>query len=253
MRTFATASLGAAALAFSGLMAQGALAQEKLYGTNQDTRIGIALKVPEATLKKLLPAGWESNPAANGANLNITMVNGISSQDPEGKPTTPNTGVALTAPVKKTGTNETGAMVMTGLFMAHYAPGAYGVFMPAKVSIDRKLHTDAEGRTTADETWNLKGEGGNSLHIHVAYVRGAPNRGKAEAKVYSGAKPEFFRIYRIEQGTDVVRGGAGGDRVKALSIKATGSKLASVLDGKEQVVAVTAIPWYSRSVYLPAM
>ena len=247
MKSVFTAAAVTAALALSG----GAIAQEKLYGTNQDTRIGLAVKLPEATLNKLLPAGWESNPAANGANLNIVLVNGISSQDAEGKPGKPNTGVALTAPVKKTGTSETGAMVMTGLFAPHYAPGAYGVFMPAKVSIDRKLHTDAEGTTTADETWDLKSEDGHSIHIHVAYVRGAPNRMKSEAKVYSSAKPEFFRIYRVEQGMDVVRGGSGGDRVKALSIKATGPKLASILNGSEQVVSVTAIPWYSRQVSLP--
>ena len=237
----------------AALLAGAAFAQEKLYVTNQDTRIGIAFKVPEATLKKLIPAGWESNPAASGANLNMTMVDGVSSQDPEGKPARPNTGVAVSIPVKKTGSSEAGPMVVAGLFMPHYAPGAYGVFLPAKVSIDRKLRTDAEGRTTADETWDLKSEDGHSIRIHVAYVRGAPTRGKTETKVYSGAKPEFFRIYRVELGTDVVRGGAGGDRVKAYSLKATGPKLASIFDGKEQVVAITAIPWYSRAVYLPTM
>ena len=37
------------------------------------------------------------------------------------------------------------------------------------------------------------------------------------------------------------------------SIKATGPKLAWIFDGKQQVVAVTAVPWYSRAVSLPAL
>ena len=36
--------------------------------------------------------------------------------------------------------------------------------------------------------------------------RGPSTPDKAEAKLYSAAKPEFYRIYRSEQSTDVVRG-----------------------------------------------
>src|SRR3954470_2744871 len=132
-------TLAPLALLSAALLAQPAHAQEKLYGTNADMRITIAFKVPDATLQKLLPAGWESNPPASGANLGMSLVNSLSAEDAEGKPTKTNTGVAITAPVKKSGTNETGTMVLGGLFQPHYAPGAYGVFLPAKVSIDRTM------------------------------------------------------------------------------------------------------------------
>jgi hypothetical protein len=231
-------------------------AQEKLYGTNIDTRIGLAYKVSDAAVRKLLPAGWEVNaPAAGptrGANLNMTLVDSISAQDADGKPVKPNVGIAFTVPVKKTATGETGAMVVAGMFSPHYAPGAYGVFLPAKINVERKLHTDPEGKTSADETWDVKGEDGHSIQIHVRYERAIATRGKVEAKVYSGAKPDFFRIYRFEQASDVARSTATGvDRVSAFSLKVSGPKL-PVFDGSEELIAVTSIPWYSRQVYLPA-
>ena len=239
MKTFASVALLSAAL-----LALPAYGQDKLYGTNADTRIGIALKVAPEVVQKLVPAGWESNPSPAGANLVVVLVNSISAEDAEGKPAKPNTGIALVVPAKKSGSSEAGPMVVGGLFQPHYAPGAYDVFMPAKVTIDRKMHT-VDGKTNVEETWNLKGEDGkHSLLVKVNYVRSDVKKVKAETKVYSGAKPDFYRIYRVEQGTEAVKDAK-------VSIKATGPKLASVLDGKQQVVAVTSIPWYSRAVSLP--
>jgi hypothetical protein len=73
-----------------------------------------------------------------------------------------------------------------------------------------------------------------------------------EAKIYSAAKPEFYRIYRFEQAADVARSTATGiDRVTKFSIKATGPKLTPLFDGSEQLISVTSIPHYLRSIYLP--
>lgn len=242
------------ALALAALLPSVALAQEKLSGTNQDTRIGLAFKVPDATVRKLLPAGWEANPPtsgpARGANLNVVLVDSVSAQDAEGKPVTPNRGIAVVIPAKKTGSDAAGPMVVAGLFAPHYAPGAYGVFLPAKVSIERRVHSDPEGKATVEETWDLRGDG-HSIHFRIAYVRGTPARSKAELKVYSGAKPDYFRIYRYEFGSDVALSTETGvDRVSALSLKASGPKLSMLHEGSPQLVAVTAVPWYSRSVYV---
>ena len=242
MKSMLTAAAVTAVLAWSG----GAIAQDKLYGTNADNRVVVGFKVSPDIVAKLLPAGWESNPPASGANLGITMVEGLSAEDADGKPTKPYSGVAITLPAKKTGTSDTGSMVAGGLFTANYAPGAYGVFLPAKVTIDRHSHMDAEGRTKVEETWNLASDDGHSLHITVAYTRSEVKKNKVETKVYSAAKPEFFRIYRFEQGTEVVKDAK-------FSIKTAGPKLAWIFDGKQQVVAVTAAPWYSRAVSLPAL
>src|SRR5204862_7845637 len=160
--------------------------------------------VPES-VGSLLPAGWETDPAANGENLGSTMVEGISAGDAEGKPQKPYSGVAITLPAKKAGSGQPGATVAGGIFTANYAPGAYGVFLPGKVTIDRRSHMDAEGRTKVDETWNLAGDDGHSLHITVAYTRGDVKKNKVQPQVYSAAKPEFYRIYRFAQATEVAR------------------------------------------------
>ena len=45
---------------------------------------------------------------------------------------------------------------------------------------------------------------------------------KVESRVYSASKPDFFRIYRVEQAVDGLRGaGVPTDRVSAVSFKAT--------------------------------
>jgi hypothetical protein len=38
-----------------------------------------------------------------------------------------------------------------------------------------------------------------------------------------------------------------------LSFKAAGPKLTSVFDGSEQLISITSIPFYSRSIYVPVM
>ena len=73
-------------------------------------------------------------------------------------------------------------------------------------------------------------------------------------RVHSAAKPEFYRIYRFEQAADVVRSTSTGiDRVSKFSFKASGTKLTPVFDGSQQLISITSVPFYTRSVYLPVM
>ena len=88
----------------------------------------------------------------------------------------------------------------------------------------------------------------------MLFRSGVPARGKVEAKIHSAAKPAFYRIYRLEQAADVVRSTAASiDRVSKFSFKATGPTLGPIFDGTEQLISITSIPSYSRSIYLPAM
>jgi hypothetical protein len=53
---------------------------------------------------------------------------------------------------------------------------------------------------------------------------------------------------------DVARSTAVGiDRVSRFSFKATGPRLAPLFDGTEQLVSITSIPSYLRSIFLAAM
>ena len=79
-------------------------------------------------------------------------------------------------------------------------------------------------------------------------------RGEAEAKVHSAAKPDFYRIYQIEQAADVARSTSTGvDRVTKFSFEALGPKLAPLFEGSQELVSITSVPFYSRSIYVPRM
>jgi hypothetical protein len=244
-----------AALAAS-LLAAPALAQEKHVVTDASVRTMFSFKAPAAAVEKLLPAGWQvdaptSGPAA-GANLRITSIDGVWALDPEGKPQ-PNTGrnVTVGVPVKRKDSEIRGQMLFGG-FTTGAAPGVYSVFAKASISSERTFRTSADGVATVEEAWDIKGEGGDAIQYQIHYTRGVAAAEKIDVRIYSGAKPEFYRIYRYTQAADVVRGpGAAPERVKSFTFKATGPKLAPLFDGSEQLVSVVALPYYSRQVYLP--
>jgi len=143
-------------------------------------------------------------------------------------------------------------MVVYGIATREVVPGAYGVYVSGQTAIERKVSFAVDGKATTDETWIFGAPDGNAIDARIQYERGTATRSKAEPKIYSAAKPEFFRIYRWDQVADVVRSTATGvDRVTKFSFKATGSKLAPLFDGSEQLVGVMSIPSYSRTVFLP--
>ena len=238
------------------LLTGSTLAQEKLSGSNVDVRTVLAFRAPDTAVQRLLPEGWEVNSPttgpARGSNVSLVLVNQVVAQDSEGKPVSPSRGVALVVPARKKGTDTTGAMVVGGLFSPDAAPGVYGVFLPASVVINRRERIEVEGKIGVDESWEFKGADGHAIEVQVQYDRGVPARGKSELKVFSGVKPDFFRIYRTDSVTDVARSTATGvDRVSRVSLKATGRKFAPIFDGTEQLISVTSIPSYSRQVFLP--
>jgi hypothetical protein len=67
--------------------------------------------------------------------------------------------------------------------------------------------------------------------------------------VYSGAKAGYYRIYRTDQGVDVMRGLGVADRMESVSFRTTGSRFAGIFDGREQLVSVSAIRWHVRGVH----
>src|SRR5262249_27089945 len=103
---------------------------------------------------------------------------------------------------------------------------------------------------------NLAGQGRRRQHAGSS----TPVRPRGTGAQQSGSeaplsrKPEFYRIYKFEQGADVARRTATGiDRVNKLSIKATGPRFAPLFNGSEQLISITSVPSYSRSIYIPVM
>ena len=238
------------------LFAAPAVAQEKHAGTDASVRTLFNFKAPDGAVQKLLPAGWQvdaftSGPAA-GANLRITFIDGVWVHDAQGKPqpATVRT-IVIGVPVKMQGSETRGMMLFGGLTTGA-APGVYSVFAKSSVTSQRMFRTGADGAATVEEAWDAKSDAGDTLQLQLHYVRGVASTEKVDARIYSGAKPEFYRIYRYTQAVDVVRGaGAAPERVKSFTFKAAGPNLAPLFDGTEQLISIMALPYYSRQIFLP--
>ncbi|HEY9068062.1 MAG TPA: hypothetical protein VIO33_23970, partial [Burkholderiaceae bacterium] len=189
---------------------------------------------------------------AKGSNLNVVLIDQTMALAADGKPLTPFRGVALAVPAKKDGTDTAGTMVVGGLFEPHGVPGPYAVYLPANVATERRQRAGPDGKASIEESWDVKGTDGSAMEVRLRYERGMPARIKSESSTYSGAKPDFFRIYRVEVVSDVVRSTATSiDRISQMSFKAAGPQFAPLFDGTEQLISVTAIPSYARQVFLP--
>ena len=119
--------------------------------------------------------------------------------------------------------------------------------------MERKVRTEPDGKSSADESWDFKADNGASILVQLQFVHAPTARSKAETHVYSAKMPDFYRIYRVEQALDVVRSSeTGADRVQKVAFKATGPNFAQLFDGSEKPVSITSIPWYTRQVFLPS-
>jgi len=84
----------------------------------------------------------------------------------------------------------------------------------------------------------------------LRYVCGTPVYGRRDFRIYSGSKPEFYRIYRVEHGEDLLMSRPPGiDRTQSLAFKATGPRLSRLFDGAE-FVSIAALPWTRRVVWV---
>jgi hypothetical protein len=237
-------------------LATAANAAEKPVGTYGELRTVLAFKVSDAAVQTLLPEGWQASPATAGpskdANLNVIFIDVLTMQNPDGSPGETYRDVVLAVPAKKKGTDVTVGMVVGGLSTPPNVPGAYANFTLANATLDRHSHTDATGKTNVEESWEFKSDGGDAIQLELQFVRGIAARSKIEATPYSGAKPDFHRIYRIEQAADIVRSAATGvDRAQKFAFKAIGPKLSPVFNGSERLISITSLPFYSRQVSLP--
>ena len=231
---------------------------ETLVETNVDSRLNLQFRVAEAALKSWVPTPWQINPAASGpgkdANLTVVLLQRLLVLDPDGKPTPGATHrtVAVVVPAKNTQTDES-APVVIRVFTAdpQGVPGPYKNSVKASVRRELSLKGDGNEPGAGSEHWQMQTNGG-SIEVQLAYQRGVPSRSKGESKVYSAVEPTFFRLYRVDQGVDVVKSvPAGIDRVQKYRFRSTVTELARLFDGSEQLVAISVIPWYFREVRLP--
>jgi len=232
---------------------------ETLIGSNVDKRTTVAFRVGQAELQSWLPAPWQVNPVAKGplkeANLYLTFMNRLLDQNPEGKPTAGGTYrvLALSVPAKNSQTGES-ALFVIRIFSSHET-GIYNPYknsVHANISLEQTIKSENVGPGTGSELWTIRDSVGDEIVFQIEYQCAVPSRAKIELKPHSSVDPTFYRIYRYDQGSDLIKSIPDGiNRVKSYKFRVTIKELSKIFDGTEQLVGIVVAPWYVRQLFLP--
>lgn len=247
-----TAGLAAAGLA----VASPVLSETQTENVVAEQRTSVALHVAPEAAQAFLPQGWVLNTPA-GPNLTIIFMDRKLALTPDGKPLQAgvNRLMVLAVSAKNSATGQVRSMIVGGMSTDPLGtPGAYKVYRPGAVSLTRTEHSDVKaGRqeTTVEEHWSAKGADGSSVTLDLAFARGVPTLTAFEQKNYSGAEPEFYRTYRGQQASEVLRNASGVDHVRSVTLTATGGAIGKAVNGTEQIVSISQAPFYSRLTFVP--
>lgn len=241
------------------LLAQGAAAQTMVEQAAEH-RFQIDFRVNDAALAKMLPAGWETVIATQGpakdCNLRMIFIDRMAIMGADGKATARPTSrmVYLAIPVKQTGTNNVGQIIIHGLTEhAADAPGTFGVYQHATTAKMARTHTSSNGVFTGAENWEFAAASGEHMSLQVEYVRGPAIKGANEVKFFFPNDPSKYQTFKTDQAIDIMRNPTTNppDNIKKFSYKAGGGKIAALFDGTEKVVSWDSFPWYIRTVSTP--
>ena len=232
---------------------------ETLFQSTVETRLTVALKVGQVELQKFVPAPLQLMPVPGGplkeANFFILFVDAFLIQDPQGKPD--KRGIArktvFAVPVKHTQTGEM-AFLVTGGFTSDSqdVPGPYKNSVQATIRREQTYKRANLEAAVVEDFWEVRDARGGGIELQVQYQSALPSRAKAEQKIYSAVEPSFFRIYRIETATDILKSiPAGINRVENYQLRVAVPELGKLFDGTEQLVGISAIPLYVRQIFLP--
>ncbi len=250
---------GAAAI-LAAATASASPGQAQTYvGHSAEVRLQLDFQIADAAIKKLLPAGWETDVATSGGakdcNLRIQFVDRVDITGPDDSAQSASQLVYFEVPVKKTGTNIAGRMVVGGLTSdPKDAPGPFGLYQFAASHRMERATRSATGQPTQIvEDWDFAAASGERVQLRLKYERGVARRTSSEIKLFSGVDPDNFQIVRNAQGLDPMRNVTvpARDLISEFSYKAGGGMLASLFDGKERVVSVDSSQWNTRALFKP--
>jgi len=241
----------AAAITASVAGAPVAVAEKQTETIVSEQRTSISLRVTLEAAQSLLPAGW----TATAPNLSLTFMDRKLALTPDGKPlfSGVNRVLVMSVSAKNAQTGETKGLIVGG-YSADPAgvPGAYNVYSNGSIDLSRNERIEGVSANVVTEQWTVKAADGGTLNVNLSFTRGVPTLAPFELKIHSGADPSFYRIYRGEQATDVLRSPNGGaDRVQSITVKASGGMLGRVIGDNAQVISVSNSPYYSRKTFLP--
>lgn len=232
---------------------------ERHVETVLQNRVILTFKADAQEVQRWLPAGWQPEPIPAGpskdSNLVVLFVEKVLAQDAQGKPAGVPTSrnVTLVVPARNAGSGESSPLVIRTYESDHNdLPGFYKAAVPASVEREHSASGSGTKPGRANERWFMKDEKGALIELTLGFERGTPARVKQEMKVRSGVDPATWRIYRQEQALQVLKSTVVNvDRIKEYRFLVKVPELEKLFDGKEQLVSVVDVPWYSRHTFLP--
>ena len=225
--------------------------------SSAEYRFQLDLHVDDAQLAKMLPAGWVSNAAAQGAakdaNLRLIFVDAAGSRRPRqqgaGQGRQPHRHAGRAGQERSAIPAQ---MILGGIVEDPAVPDAYGVYLPASGAKVTRTASDAGGAVTDTEDWDFTAPGGEHLGVHLKYTRGPANRGIGAAEFYNPANPAQYLVAQTDGSTDITRNTTTNppDRVQEFTLTAGGGKYAALLAGARPL-SWDSQPVYSRTVNGP--
>lgn len=238
----------------------GTAGAQTLVESSAEVSFQLDVQVPNAALVSHLPPGFTLNVAAQGAakdaNLRVVFIDRMTINGPDGRPVGrgSNRLVYLIAPVRDAAGNSA-QLVIGGLTEdPTYAPGPFGVYLPAETHSLRRSTASVTGPIIETQDWIFTAATGERLEMHITFERGVGNRGNpSDVRFYSAANPELYEISRQERVLDILRNVTTSpiDRVREFSFHAGGGSYAELFDGTEKTLSWDNILWVNRSVLRP--
>jgi hypothetical protein len=240
----------------AGLLPSSA-APETLAERYVEVRTVLGFRLPLEAAQSLLPDGWRPAPLtglSEGVNLNVVLTERVLRETADGKPIDGgrSRSIIFIVPAQQAAGPAKGPMIVLVLAPPpESVPGVYGAAIRSQIEMTRSRQFGAAGET-GSEIWTAVTDDGGKLDVELSYTRATPVRQVTVSNVYAGSVGGYYRIYRTDQGVDVMRGaGKSDDRMRTVSFRGTGGRFTRIFDGREQLVSVTAVPWHMRDVLLP--
>jgi hypothetical protein len=243
------------------LLASSLVAQTKIQA-NIDERLVFALQVDPASLVGLVPKQWELSAVGAGpskqANLILSFVDRRYAADAGGKTQVDmiERSVLVGILAKELASGRTATFIIKALTSnPSLVPGPYLTSAHANVLRSQASDYGAAGAgksATRTEHWSASMDGRVIVSLQARFTEALGARTQADLRPRAPGNPDFFRIYQVDQTTDLFLSKVENlDRSEQLQLKVDIAELREALSKPYQIVSATYIPWYQRQVFLP--
>lgn len=238
----------------------GVIEAQTLVESSLEARFQLDLAVPQAALMRMVPAGWTTNVATQGAakdaNLRVIFIERMTINDADGRPVGDGTNLLVYLTVPVTGPSGENVQLVIGGITEDPAdaPGPFGVYLPATTHTLRRETASGSGPIVETQDWVFAAATGERLEMHITFERGVANRGAPrQVRFHSAKDPSIYEISAQQQVLDILRNVTTNppDRVRSFSFTAGGGSYAGLFDGTERVLSWDNIVWIGRDVSRP--